>query len=104
VTAQEAIELLRVTIVSQGPDTANRHYGRKKYGELLDACLTIARVLSEDRADGDLSDLLAQAAEQPIEDMDDIDALAAMWLTADDIAARLRSRLQEERYWWSATG
>lgn len=102
-TPQEALTGLRTMIESQGPDTANRHYGRNQYNWLIECCDTIGAALGNDAAGetpSGLSEGLRTAAEQPIEDFVDPDELAQAWLTADDIAGRLRDRLRELRYWW----
>ena len=100
--AHEALDGIARTIQSQGPDTPNRHYGRNQYHWLMECCDTLAKALADVPLPADLLPLLAQAAEQPIEKMDDVETLATAWLTAEDITARLRARLIEERYWWSS--
>jgi hypothetical protein len=46
--------------------------------------------------------LLERVASIQIEDEDDTTMLAAAWLTADDIADRLKHQLKERKYWWEA--
>lgn len=45
--------------------------------------------------------LFRVAAEQPIEDMTDYDALRAALETADDLADRVRGVLKDAKMWWS---
>jgi hypothetical protein len=47
-----------------------------------------------------INDLLAAVAEMPIEDME-VDELNDAWLTADDIASRIRDRMIECKRWWA---
>jgi len=106
-TPEFAIKVLRTTIENQGPDTPNRHYGRKQWNYLIECCDTLSAALGdveEIEVDGGLGmvEVLAALAETPIEDMDNADELSAAWLTADDIASRIRARLQEMKYWWTS--
>lgn len=110
-TPQEALKTLREQIESQGPNTPNRHYGRRQYLMLLGCCDIIANSLDGDEGDEgeddvdveslDLNGLLALIAESYLEDLDDMDQVSQAWLTADDIASRLRGVLQENDYWWT---
>jgi hypothetical protein len=93
---KEAIDTLRATIESQGPDTANRHYGRNQFATLLECCDTLEALLGDDPVA-----VLGTVAATPLEDMEDTDEVMAAWLTADDIASRLRAVLVEANVWWS---
>jgi hypothetical protein len=68
------------------------------------AILTMARYIldqKEGSASGsDVGELLREIAEQPIEEWEDTVTMSEWWLTADDIAARMRARLKELKYWW----
>ena len=100
-TPHEALAHLRTTIESQGPDTPNRHYGRKQWEHLIECCDTLQSIVDGDDEPVMIIDLLSQIASLTIEDEDDPEILAAAWLTADDITARLRARLVELKYWWT---
>jgi hypothetical protein len=110
-TPSEALKGLRIQIESQGPDTPNRHYGRKQFDWLISCIDTLEEALSEvieapgdaedvDPGDYTISELLGIVAQMEIEEMDDTDEMVAAWLTADDIANRLRNVLKENKYWW----
>jgi len=100
----EAIKNLRVQIEAQGPDTPNRHYGRKQYEWLIECLDTLDAALAPVlKPKLDLLDLLAEVAEMEIEEME-VDELVPAWQTTDDIAARMRARLIDLDYWWRSNG
>jgi len=98
-TPRQAIDHLRTTIVNQGPDTPNRHYGRAQWQYLID-CLDTLEPLIDGAADP--LDLLTTLAGMQFEVYDDTDELVPLFFTADDIASRLRGRLRELGYWWKS--
>ena len=88
-------------VESRGPDTPNKHYGRAQFNELIECCDTIEAYLNnEEFEDVTFTELLAEAATAPIEEMD-ADDLVDAWLTVDDLASRTRARLIELKYWWT---
>lgn len=92
-TPLQALGHVRAIIESQGPDTANRHYGRNQYTHLLECCDTIGEALG-------MPNPFEACATVRIEDIEDTDYLARSWLTVDDVESRLRNRLKELKYWW----
>jgi hypothetical protein len=107
-TPEEALQGLRIQIEAQGPDTPNRHYGRKQYEWLLGCCDTLQGAIESSNDEGDedetvegLAAVLGVAAEYEIEEMG-TDELVPAWLTADDVANRIRERLKELKYWWDS--
>lgn len=65
--------------------------------------LTVIRFVLDATNGVDRTELLeglGLIAEMEIESEDDTDVLSQAWLTADDIASRLRARLKELKYWW----
>lgn len=97
---EDAIAHLRTQIESQGPDTPNRHYGRNQYNYLIECVEVIEETLGLiPPADAEV--LLQRLAMERLEEMDDdLDKVSRCWLTADDIASRLRDILREHKYWW----
>jgi len=100
--AWNALNTIRAMVASRGPDTPNKHYGRAQYNELIACCDTLQEYLDNEGGEEEvtLNELLAEAATAPIEEMDS-DELVDAWLTADDLASRMRARLIELKYWWT---
>jgi hypothetical protein len=102
-TPKEALQELRLVIESQGPDTPNRHYGRNQFARLVLLLDTVDDALKDTNPETESAlGMLNLLAEEPIEQWEDVDSLANLWLTADDIAARMRARLLQKKYWWEA--
>ena len=100
-SAKDALDTIRTMVESRGPDTPNKHYGRSQFDELIRCCDIIDEYLTDEEVeDVTFTELLAEAATAPVEEMD-ADELVDAWLSADDLASRIRSRLIELKYWWT---